>query len=44
LVVEIDVAKTCLEQIGLEGGEILRPPVTAQVVEEMKEKSIQAQE
>jgi hypothetical protein len=35
--------KVCIKQIGLEGGEILRPPVTAQVVEAMTEKSSQAQ-
>jgi hypothetical protein len=28
----------------LEGGEILRPPISAQVVEEMMEKSSKAQE
>jgi hypothetical protein len=44
LVVEIDAAKVSIEQIGLEGGEILRPPVTAQVVEAMTEKRNQAQE
>jgi hypothetical protein len=44
LVMEIDAEKVCIEQIGLEGGEILRPPVTTQVVEAMTEKSNQAQE
>jgi hypothetical protein len=44
LVMEIDAAKVHLEQIGLEGGEILRPPVTAQVVEAMSARSSQAQE
>jgi hypothetical protein len=44
LVMEIDAAKACLKHIGLEGGEILRPPVTVQVVEAMSAKSIQAQE
>jgi hypothetical protein len=44
LVMEIDAVKVHLEQIGLEGGEILRPPVTVQVVEAMSAKRIQAQE
>jgi hypothetical protein len=44
LVIEIDATKLSIEKIGLEGGEILRPPVTAQVVEAMTEKSSQAQE
>jgi hypothetical protein len=44
LVMEIDAVKACLEQIGLEGGEILRPPVTVQVVEAMTTKRSQAQE
>jgi hypothetical protein len=44
LVMETDVAKACLEQIGLEGGNILRPPVTAQVVKAISAKRIQAQE
>jgi hypothetical protein len=42
--VEIDVEKLHIEQIGLEGGEILRPPVTTQVVESMTENSNQAKE
>jgi hypothetical protein len=41
---EIDAVKACLKHIGLEGGEILRPPVTTQVVEAMTSKRIQAQE
>jgi hypothetical protein len=44
LVMEIDATKLSIEKIGLEGGEILRPPVTAQVVEAMTEKRNQAQE
>jgi hypothetical protein len=44
LVVEIDTMKLNIEQIGLEGGEILRPPVTVQVVEAMKKKRSQAQD
>jgi hypothetical protein len=32
-----------VEQIGLEGGEILKPPVTMQMVEAMAEKRNQAQ-
>jgi hypothetical protein len=36
---EIDAAKTKVEQIGLEGGDILKPPVTAQMVEAMVKKS-----
>jgi hypothetical protein len=42
--VEIDAVKFSIDQIGLEGGDILRPPVTMQVVESMIEKSCQAQE
>jgi hypothetical protein len=33
-----------VEQIGLEGGDILKPPVTVQMVEAMVEKRNQAQE
>ena len=44
LVMEINIVKAHLEYIGLEGGEILRPPVTAQVVEAMSARRNQAQE
>jgi hypothetical protein len=44
LVIDIDAMKLSIEKIGLEGGEILIPPVTMQVIEAMKEKSIQAQD
>jgi hypothetical protein len=44
LVMEIDVEKTRVEHIGLEGGDILKPPVTAQVVEAMTKKRNQAKE
>jgi hypothetical protein len=43
-VIEIDAKKSRVEQIGLEGGEILKPIVTVQMVEAMEEKSNQAQE
>ena len=42
LIMEIDAGKACLEHIGLEGGDILRPLVTAQVVKSMSARSIQA--
>jgi hypothetical protein len=32
---EIDGAKLNIERIGLEGGELLKPPVTTQLVEDM---------
>jgi len=41
---EIDKEKVHLEQIGLEGGEILRPLVTTQMVKAMSTRSNQAQE
>jgi hypothetical protein len=41
---EIDVAKTRMEHIGLEGGDTLKPLVTTQVVEAMTKKSNQAKE
>jgi hypothetical protein len=41
---DIDVGKLRIEQIVLEGGEILRTLVTAQVIKSMKGKSIQVQE
>jgi hypothetical protein len=41
---EIDAVKLNVEWIGLEGGELLKPPVTMQLVEDMAEKSSQAQE
>jgi hypothetical protein len=44
LVMEIDTTKTVVEQIGLEGGDILKPLVTAQMVEAMTEKRNQAME
>jgi hypothetical protein len=44
LVVEIDAVKVCIKNIGLEGGEISRPPVTVQVVDAMTEKRNQDQE
>jgi hypothetical protein len=44
LVMEIDAKKSRVEQIGLKGGDILKPPVTVQMVEAMEEKSNQAQE
>jgi len=39
LVMEIDAKKSRVEQIGLEGGEILKPPFITQMVETMTEKS-----
>jgi hypothetical protein len=38
LVMEIDVEKSKVEHIGLEGGQTLKPPVVAQMVEAMEEK------
>jgi hypothetical protein len=43
LVMEIDAEKSKVEHIGLEGGEILKPPVIVQMVEAMAEKRNQAQ-
>jgi hypothetical protein len=43
LVIEIDATKMNIEWIGLEGGELLQNPVTAQLVENMAERSSQAQ-
>jgi hypothetical protein len=36
---EIDVVKKRVEHIGLEGGDILKPPFTMQMVEVMTKKS-----
>jgi hypothetical protein len=44
LVMESDVAKKRIEEIGSEGGEILQSPITEQVVITMADKSSQAQQ
>jgi hypothetical protein len=44
MVMDIDASKSRVDNIGLEGGEILKPPVTAQMVESMAEKRNQAQD
>jgi RNAse (barnase) inhibitor barstar len=41
---EIDAMKSCLEHIGLDGGDILHLPITVQVVKAMPTKRNQAQE
>jgi len=38
LVMEVDAAKSGVEQIGFDGGDILNPPVTMEMVESMVEK------
>jgi hypothetical protein len=40
---EIDAAKLNVERKGMEGGEMLQNPVTTQLVEDMAERSSQAQ-
>jgi hypothetical protein len=40
---DIDAAKSKVEQIGLEGGEISKPLVISQMVEAMEKRSNQAQ-
>jgi hypothetical protein len=42
LVMDIDIVKIHIEQIGLEGGEILIPSVTVHMVESMVKKRNQA--
>jgi hypothetical protein len=44
LVMDIDTIKSRVEHIGLDGRYILKPLVTAQMVEAMEEKRNQAQE
>ena len=41
---KINTSKLNVERIGLEGGELLKPPVITQLLEDMAEKSSQAQE
>jgi hypothetical protein len=43
LVIEIDAKKLSVERIAVEGGELLQKPVIVQLVEDMAERSSQAQ-